>query len=144
MDYGPQLGRRFRALKLWFVLRAFGADGLRARLRQHLRLAEMLASWIEEAPDWQLLAPVPFSTVCFRFAPPGVPPDRLDTLNEAILEGVNDRGRVYLSHTVLRGQYAMRAAIGNLRTTESHVAEAWKELRTVAATVRHVHESGIA
>lgn len=132
MDYGPQLGRRFRALKLWFVLRAFGREGLQSRLRKHLRLAETFASWIERSSDWQLLAPVPFSTICFRYAPPGVPEDGLDALNEEILDQVNARGRVYLSHTVLHGKYTIRVAIGNLRTTEEHIGGAWSELQAVA------------
>jgi aromatic-L-amino-acid decarboxylase len=132
MDYGPQLGRRFRALKLWFVLRAFGRDGLQARLRKHLSLAETFASWIEHSGDWQLLAPVPFSTICFRYAPTDIPEEHLDALNEAILEAVNARGRVYLSHTVLNGAYTIRIAIGNLRTTEEHIRGAWDELRAAA------------
>lgn len=130
MDYGTALGRRFRALKLWFILRYFGAEGVRARLREHLRLAQLLAGWIEASPDFELLAPVPFSTVCFRYAPPGVDDsERLDVLNQALLERLNASGEVYLSSSRIHGKLALRAAIGNLRTDESHVARLWELLR---------------
>ncbi|HZS94478.1 MAG TPA: pyridoxal-dependent decarboxylase [Chloroflexota bacterium] len=130
MDYGPQLGRRFRALKLWFVLRAFGQEGLRARIREHIRLAQEFAGWVDASPDWERLAPVPLSVVCFRAEPAGVPRDALDDLNQRILDEVNERGRVYLSHTRLNSNFALRIAIGNLRTDESYVQMAWEELRT--------------
>jgi aromatic-L-amino-acid decarboxylase len=132
MDYGVQLGRRFRALKLWMVLRYFGAEGVRARIREHVRLGHLFASWIDEDPDFERLAPVPFSTVCFRARPhelegredePEVA-GRLDRLNEALLEAVNGTGRVFLSHTKLEGRFTLRLTVGNLRTTEEHVREA--------------------
>ena len=135
-EYTPQLGRRFRALKIWFVLRWFGLEGLRSRLRAHLDLAQRLAAWVEDEPDAELLAPVPFSTVCLRWRPVDWPDadapaaaERLDRLNEQILERVNASGDVFLSHTRLRGRFTIRVAIANLRTEERHVAGAWELIR---------------
>ena len=132
MDWGVQLGRRFRALKLWMVIRYFGHQGLAARIREHIRLGQQLARWIDEHPDFERMAPTPFSTVCFRARPHHLMRDDspgsqayLDGLNAAILEAVNATGLAYLSHTRLRGQYTLRMAIGNLRTTETHVQKAW-------------------
>jgi aromatic-L-amino-acid/L-tryptophan decarboxylase len=132
MDYGVSLGRRFRALKLWFVLRYFGRSGLAEALREHVRLAGEFAGWVDGAPDFERLAPAPFSVVAFRYRPDGVEGEALDRLNERLLERVNATGEVFLSHTRVRGRYAIRLAIGNLRTTESHVRRAW-ELLTDAA-----------
>ncbi|HEU5300035.1 MAG TPA: pyridoxal-dependent decarboxylase [bacterium] len=129
MDYGVQLGRRFRALKLWMVLRYFGREGLAARLREHIRLGQALAGWIDADPDFERMAPTPFSTVCFRARPSGRPPEALEGLNAALLDAVNATGRAYLSHTKLRGRYTMRCAIGNIRTTEAHVRDAWALIR---------------
>jgi aromatic-L-amino-acid decarboxylase len=129
MDYGVQLGRRFRALKLWMVIRAFGAEGLAARLRDHCAMARDFASWIEADPEWELLAPVPFSLVCFRWAPPGTSEAERDARNAAILERVNASGEAYLSHTRLDGRVTLRLAIGNVRTERRHVARAWELLR---------------
>lgn len=134
MDYGIQLGRRFRALKLWFVLRYFGRAGIAQRLRQHIRWAQEFAAWVDAHPDFERLAPAPFSVVCFRARPaalqqrlgPAGPAERaevenyLDELNEALLESVNTTGQAYLSHTKLNGRFALRLAIGNLRTTQRH------------------------
>ncbi len=128
MNYGPQLGRRFRALKLWFILRAFGQDGIIARLREHLRLARLFESWVRETPDWELLAPAPFSTVCFRAHPGGLPAEELDRLNVAIEDTVNSSGEIFLAHTVLDGKVTLRLAIGNMRTEEQHVRRAWELL----------------
>lgn len=129
MDYGVQLGRRFRALKLWMVIRAFGTDGLAARLRDHCALAREFASWVEASDDWTLMAPVPFSLVCFRYAPKGVTDIERDRMNEAIMHAVNATGDVFLSHTKLRDRFTLRLAIGNIRTEERHVALAWERLR---------------
>ena len=132
MDWGVQLGRRFRALKLWMVIRYFGHRGLAARLGEHIRLGQQMARWIDEHPDLERMAPTPFSTVCFRARPHRLagddsPANRayLDDLNVALLEAVNATGRAYLSHTRLRDCYTLRMAIGNLRTTEAHVRRAW-------------------
>ncbi|HOG27637.1 MAG TPA: pyridoxal-dependent decarboxylase [Vicinamibacterales bacterium] len=128
MDTGVQLGRRFRALKLWMLLRYFGADGLRGRIRHHVGLGRQLARWVDAHPDFERLAPAPFSVVCFRARPRGREWSEagLARLNEAILARVNASGEVFISHTVLHGRFALRAAIGNLQTTERHVARAWE------------------
>lgn len=132
-DYSFQLGRRFRALKLWFVLRAFGLDGIQERLRFHCTLAERAGAWIEAEPDWELLAPITMSVVCFRHRPPDLDDEAaLERHNATILERVNASGRVFLSHTKLGGTYTLRLAIGNLRTEERHVADAWALLREAA------------
>ena len=122
MDTGIQLGRRFRALKFWMVLRHFGADGLRSRLSEHIRLARLFAGWIDAADDFERVAPVPFSVVCFRRRGD-------DTENERLLDAVNHTGEVFLSHTRLNGQFVLRLAIGNLHTTEAHVKRAWELIR---------------
>ena len=142
-DFTPQLGRRFRALKLWFLIRWFGLAGLRRRIEEHVRLAHEFASWVDADPDFERLAPVPFSTVCFRYRPvrlgaAGGDGDRamearLDDLNARLIEAVNRTGDVFLSHTRLRGSYTLRVAIGNIRTEERHVARAWEILRREAA-----------
>lgn len=126
MDYGPALGRRFRALKLWAVIRCHGREGLQALIREHVRVAQLFASWVETEPGWELCAPHPFSTVCFRH-------QGTDAANEALLERVNATGEAYLSHTKLDGRYVLRLAIGNARTTEVDVRHAWEVLRAEAA-----------
>ena len=128
-EYGIQLGRRFRALKMWMQIRWFGVDGMGSRLREHMRLARLFASWVEADPDWELLAPVPFSTVCFRHRKG----DDLDAINEAILGRVNAGGKVFLSHTKLAGRYTIRVALGNPRQAEEHVARCWAVLKEAAA-----------
>ncbi|HET9527769.1 MAG TPA: pyridoxal-dependent decarboxylase, partial [Pyrinomonadaceae bacterium] len=127
-DYGIQLGRRFRALKLWMVIRYFGHDGLAARIREHCRLARVFASWIDESSDWELLAPVPLGLVCFRARPDGFDAGELDALNESIMHGVNASGRALLSHTRLHDKLTLRLSIGNIRTTEKHVRQVWELL----------------
>jgi aromatic-L-amino-acid decarboxylase len=134
MDYGVSLGRRFRALKLWMVIRAYGADGLAAIIAGHVELARRLEAAVRAEPEWELLAPVPFSTVCFRHHPAGVDDEgALRRRNEAILERVNASGRAFISHTELRGRYALRVAIGNAATSAEHVDRAWELLRGAAA-----------
>ena len=133
MDTGVQLGRRFRALKLWMVLRAYGAAGLRATMEEHMRLARLFAGWVDAEPGFERLAPSPFSVVCFRAVPENVPADGLDAFNERLLEVVNASGDVLLSHTRLNGVLTLRLAVGHLRTAEAHVARAWELLRENAA-----------
>lgn len=128
-DYGIQLGRRFRALKLWFVLRYFGQEGLQARLREHCRLAQTFAGWVDAAEDWERLAPVPLSVVCFRYAPPNTDETTLDALNEKIMHAVNATGATFLSHTKLNGKFTLRLAVGNINTTGTHVKRVWELLR---------------
>ena len=130
MDTGVQLGRRFRALKLWMILRSFGARQLREHISHHIALAQKLAQWVEADPDFELLAPVPLSVVCFRWNPvkgvnPALSAAELDAANEQLLQRVNETGDVFLSQTRVRGQLSLRLAIGHLRTTETHVRRAW-------------------
>ncbi len=128
MDYGVALGRRFRALKLWFVLRYFGRDGIIARLREHCRLAGLVADWIEQDPEWTLAAPHPFATVVFRWSPPGCDSETQDRLNAELLERVNRTGDAFLSHSRLDARTVLRLSVGNLRTTEDHLRHTWKVL----------------
>jgi aromatic-L-amino-acid/L-tryptophan decarboxylase len=133
-EYQPQLGRRFRALKLWIQLRWFGLDGLRRRIERHIAMADMFAGWVDAAPDWERLAPMPFSTVCFRWNPgSGLSEADLDERNAAIMDAVNRTGEVFLSHTRLAGRLVIRLAVGNLRTEPRHVERAWVLLREAAA-----------
>jgi aromatic-L-amino-acid decarboxylase len=132
MDYGVSLGRRFRALKLWMVLRAFGQEGIADRIREHIRLAALFRSWVEADPGFEVSAPSPFSLVCFRARFPGTTPEEADRRNEALLDGVNASGEAYLSHTKLNGRTTLRLAIGNIRTEERHVRRAWDLLRAAA------------
>ena len=137
MDYGPQLGRRLRALKFWFVMRYFGVEGLQARLRLQIALAREFADWVDQSGDFERLAPVPFSVVCFRAHPKSLSDEAdLDALNERLMEEVNRRGRVYLSHTKLAGKLTLRLAIGNIRTTREHVKLAWDELNEGLVRIR--------
>ena len=134
-EYTPQLGRRFRALKLWIQLRWFGLEGIRRRLEAHLAMAAALAASIDADPDWERLAPVPFSTVCFRWHPVGRDLDEttLDTANVAIKDAVNRTGEVFLSHTRLDGRFTIRLSVGSIRTERRHVERAWALLREAAA-----------
>jgi aromatic-L-amino-acid decarboxylase len=134
MDYGLSLGRRFRSLKLWMVIRAYGKEGLARLIGEHIDAAQWLAAQIDQEPDWRRLAPVPFSTVCFQHAPAGVA-DR-ETHNAKILDTVNATGKAFLSHTKLNGEYALRVAIGNQATTREHVARLWEQLKQAASSIR--------
>jgi aromatic-L-amino-acid decarboxylase len=124
-EYGVPLGRRFRALKLWAVLRCYGREGLQAVIREHLRLAALFEGWVRDEPGWTVCAPRPFSLVCFRH-------DGTDEENEALLERVNATGEAFLSHTRLDGRIVLRLAIGNARTTEDDVRHTWELLRREA------------
>ena len=124
-EYSVPLGRRFRALKLWAVLRCYGREGLQAMIREHLRLAALFEDWVRSEPGWEICAPRPFSLVCFRR-------DGSDEENEKLLERVNATGEVFLSHTRLGGRFVLRLAIGNARTTEDDVRLAWEVLRREA------------
>lgn len=142
MDYGIQLGRRFRALKLWFVMRYFGREGLIARLREHCRLARLFASWVEESPNFEMLAPVPFALVCFR-ANPGVSSPHvskgsvddleLNELNERLMNEINASGEAYLSHTKLNGKFTLRLSVGSIRVEERHLRKVWDLLNSRVA-----------
>ncbi|MEW5991455.1 MAG: pyridoxal-dependent decarboxylase [Chloroflexota bacterium] len=142
-EYTPVLGRRFRALKLWLMVRWFGLDGLRRRIGHHLELAQALAGWVDADADFERLAPVPFSTVCLRFRPRALAgreaephvAARLDDLNARLMDAVNRTGEVFLSHTRLGGRFTIRIALGHLRGEERHVARAWELLRREAAAL---------
>ncbi len=125
-DWGLQLGRRFRALKLWFVLRSYGVEGLQATIRRHVGLAAELAGWIGGHPDFEVVAPVPFGLVCFRWRPAGRSETELDALNEALLERVNASRRFHLTHTRLGGRYVIRLVVGQRETRREHVEAAWR------------------
>jgi aromatic-L-amino-acid/L-tryptophan decarboxylase len=131
MDTGVQLGRRFRALKLWMILRSFGAREIRAHLTRHIQLAQQLASWVDAHPDFERLAPVPFSVVCFRWNPHGrsLSEADLDAGNVSLAERINRSGEIFFSHTRLKGRLALRIAVGHLRTDESHLRHAWELLK---------------
>jgi aromatic-L-amino-acid decarboxylase len=138
MDLGVQLGRRFRALKLWMVIRRFGVEGLRRRIRAHCALAADLAGAIGREPGFELAAPVPFSVVCFRALPERHAGDgaRVDRFNQELLRRVNAGGRAFLSHTELSRRVVLRWAIGNLRTTRERVREVWEQVRALASELR--------
>ena len=127
MDYGIQLGRRFRSLKLWFIMRYFGQKGLIARIREHIRLANLLKSWVEKSADWEILAPTPFALVCFRACPKAS--EDLDALNEKIMNEINASGEAYLSHTKLNGKFTLRLSVGSIRVEERHIEKVWKILK---------------
>jgi len=122
-DFGPALGRRFRALKLWFVLRWYGAEGLRALIREHVRLAQLFAALVEAEPGWEVVAPHPFSTVCFRHVD-------VDADNDAIARAATATGELFVASAVLRGQTIIRLAIGNAGTTEADIRRSWEVLRS--------------
>jgi aromatic-L-amino-acid/L-tryptophan decarboxylase len=143
MDTGVQLGRRFRSLKLWMILRHFGAEGIRAALSEHIRLAQLFSQWVDADSDFERLAPVPFSVVCFRARPGNRPMSEveLNALNDRLLSSVNGTGEVFLSHTVLNGRFTLRLAVGHLRSTERHIARAWKLLKSHTAQLTAASQS---
>jgi aromatic-L-amino-acid decarboxylase len=127
-DWGIQLGRRFRALKLWFVIRSYGVEGLQEIVRGHIRLAQMFKGWVEEHEIFELMAPVPLSLVCFRLND-GRDEEDLNDLNRRLLESLNRTGKIFLTHTTLRGKYVLRMAIASRTTKEDHVKEAWELIK---------------
>ncbi|HEU5170318.1 MAG TPA: pyridoxal-dependent decarboxylase [Gemmatimonadales bacterium] len=136
-DWGIQLGRRFRALKLWFVLRSYGVEGLREMIRGHVALAREFAGWVAAEPDFELLAPAPVGLVCFRHRPAAVAADEraLEAHNRALLARVNASGRVFLTHTSLDGRFTIRLAVGQRCTGREHVEEAWRLVKEAAGVV---------
>jgi aromatic-L-amino-acid/L-tryptophan decarboxylase len=131
MDYGIQLGRRFRSLKLWFAMRYFGKKGMINRIRENCRLARLFATWVEESPDFQLLAPVHFALVPFRAWHEKLSQDELNSLNEKIMNEINASGKAYISHTKLNGNLALRLSVGSLRTEERHLRKVWQILNQI-------------
>ena len=141
MDYGIQLGRRFRAVKAWVIFRSFGREGMAARLRECVRLANLLAEWVKNDDRFELAASVGMGVVCFRFVGPvagvvdvgpGSTEDKIDQLNSDIVKKINASGRVYLTQTKLRGRTVMRIGLGNVLTTEEHLRKAWEMIRKTA------------
>lgn len=133
-DWGIPLGRRFRALKLWFVIRSYGVAGLQAMIREHVRLGALFAGWVDADPDFVLAAPAPVGLVCFRWAPGAGGPtgEALDDANRLLLERINAPGDLFLTHTVLSGRFVIRLALGHESTTESVVRHVWDRVRTAA------------
>ena len=129
MDYGVQLGRRFRSLKLWFIIRYFGVEGLAERIRKHIELAKEVADLIEAENDFELIAPVPFFTVCFRINPGNRNEEEVNDLNEKLLEKINSSGKLFLSHTKLNGKFVLRLTIGSIRHERRHILEAWELIK---------------
>jgi aromatic-L-amino-acid decarboxylase len=125
-EYGPALGRRWRSLKLWAVLRCFGRAGLQEHIRSGVRLAALFESWVSGAEGWEVCAPRHFSVVCFRLRGD-------DSLNKTLLERVNGGGEIFISHAVLDGRFVLRLAIGQMRTTEDDISRAWEVLQREAA-----------
>jgi aromatic-L-amino-acid/L-tryptophan decarboxylase len=134
-DWGIQLGRRFRSLKLWFVIRHYGVEGIREMIREHVRLANQFANWIRESGDFEIMAPVNLSLVCFRLKRPGLNREELNGLNRKLLERVNSTRDVYLTHTVLNGNYCIRMSVGQGRTREKHVRLAWDIIHTASLEI---------
>lgn len=135
MDYGVSLGRRFRALKLWFVLRHFGTNRIAAEIGRHIELASEFEQWVRTQPEFEVLAPRSLSVVVFRYRPPGLDEAALEAANARILDAVNASGAVFLSHTKAKGRYGIRLAISSLRTERRHVARAWQLIREAAAVL---------
>jgi len=131
-DWGIPLGRRFRALKLWSVIRSYGTNGLQSKIRYHISLASRLKEMISSEPDFELLAPVSLNVVCFRYHPSGMSEDKLNTVNEMLNHILNDTGSIYLSHTTLNGHYTLRMVTGQTNVTLDHVENAWDLIKDKA------------
>jgi len=134
-DWGVPLGRRFRALKLWSVIRTYGVEGLQDKVRNHIAIAKELAEKISGEPDFELLAPTVISVVCFRYIPKGISTDQLNAVNEKLIHQLNDSGKLYLSHTVLNGKYTLRMVTAQTNVTREHVGKAWELIRTTARSI---------
>lgn len=135
-DWGIQLGRRFRALKLWFVIRTYGVKGIQETIRSHVKMTRDIVERIEKSPVFELLAPAPLNTVCFRHKPVEISdPEKLDALNALLLEALNSTGKVYFTHTKLNGVYTIRFVIGQTYVTQRHVDQAWELIVKTAAKV---------
>jgi aromatic-L-amino-acid decarboxylase len=131
-DWGIPLGRRFRALKLWCVIRMYGVKGLQEKIRYHIRIAARLAELITREADFEIMAPVRLNTVCFRYKPVGPTGDQLNLLNEKLNHKLNDSGKIYLTHTVLNGIYTLRMVTAQTNVTLEHVEKAWSLIMDTA------------
>ncbi|MDE0489892.1 MAG: pyridoxal-dependent decarboxylase, partial [Gammaproteobacteria bacterium] len=134
-DFGISLGRRFRALKLWFVIRAFGAEGLREKIRSHIEWTRELAGEIDAAEDYELVTGPNLALITWRYAPGGVSGAALDELNERLLQAINDDGRLYLTRGSVNGRMVIRFSIGQTRTEAEHVRSAWKTIQEIVLTI---------
>ena len=137
MDYGIQLGRRFRSLKLWFVIRYFGVEGIQNILRAHLRLGKLFAGWIDTHREFERMAPTPFSTVCFRANPKNLNEKSLDSLNEKLMNKVNETGKLFITHTKLNNKFVIRLVVSGIRTKESHVRNAWELIQKTYSEIKN-------
>jgi aromatic-L-amino-acid decarboxylase len=131
-DWGVPLGRRFRALKLWSVIRSYGTEGLRNKVRDHIRIAARLSEMISNESDFEILAPVIISVVCFRYIPSGYSEEQINALNEKLNHQLNDSGQLYLSHTILNGRYTLRMVTAQTNVTYEHVEKAWDLIKTTS------------
>jgi aromatic-L-amino-acid/L-tryptophan decarboxylase len=136
MDYGIQLGRRFRSLKLWFIIRYFGVEGIQNILREHLRLGKLFAGWIDSHPEFERMAPAPFSTVCFRANPGSLEEKALDELNESLMNKVNETGKLFITHTKLNNKFVIRLVVSGIRTKEIHVRNAWELIQKTYSSIK--------
>jgi aromatic-L-amino-acid decarboxylase len=135
-DWGIPLGRRFRALKLWSVIRTYGVEGLRDKVRTHISIAAELAGMISKEIDFEILAPIVISVVCFRYIPAGYNEDQINLLNEKLNHMLNDSGKLYLSHTVLNGKYTLRMVTAQTNVTIEHVEKAWIQIKETARSLK--------
>jgi len=135
-DWGVPMGRRFRALKLWSVIRSFGVEGLQEKVRDHIAIASRLSAMIAEEPDFELLAPVVISVVCFRYKPSGYTESQINKINEKLNHSLNDSGKMYLTHTVLNGKYTLRMVTAQTNVTLKHVEKAWVMIRDTARSTK--------
>jgi aromatic-L-amino-acid decarboxylase len=135
-DWGVPLGRRFRALKLWFVMRSFGVEGLQQKIRGHIQLATDLAKVIEQRNDFEILAPVDFNLICFRYNPTNLSEETLNQVNAQILHAINESGKAYLTHTKLNGKYTLRLVIGQTNVTQKQVDAVWELILAEVAKLK--------
>jgi len=136
-DWGVPLGRRFRALKLWSVIRSYGTDGIREKVREHISIATRLSEFISKEDDFELLAPVVICVVCFRYFRTGYTEDQINALNEKLNHQLNDTGKLYLTHTVLNGKYTLRMVTAQTNVTMQHVMKAWDQIRETARSLTY-------
>ena len=135
-DWGIQLGRRFRALKLWFVIRNFGVQGLKEKIRNHIELAEEFENLIIQSKDFEIVTPRTLNLVCFRYKPQNILDEQqLNNLNESLMQKTNKSGKLFITHTKLNGKYTLRLVIGQTRVTKSNVLNAWKLINTIVKTI---------
>ncbi|MEN8155143.1 MAG: pyridoxal-dependent decarboxylase, partial [Acidobacteriota bacterium] len=135
-DWGIALGRRFRALKLWFVMRSYGAKGLKKKVSDHVKWAAELKENIVDHSDFELMAPVPFATICFRYHPKNVnDEDLINSINNSLMDRLNKSGNIYLTHTKLKGKFTLRLVIGQTEQTREHVIKAWELIKNTAAEI---------